>query len=311
MRVLDRFDADDIAALHKRGEFFWLDLRDPADDEVSALGRMVDLPPLAVQDTLEFGQRPKLDQYGKRVLIVFYGADAHDLVEVHVHVSGAEVVTVRRAPCAHLTATLESAADGAARSEEELVFRVLDALADSLATHLEHIEAEVAELAQIVFERASMDERRRIGELRSELFRLAQHVVPQRDMLAGNGDVIASLPGMEADGFRHLFRDVHDELVGVANAVDYQRELLSEALTVYLSTVNNRLNETLKQLTLVATIFLPLTFVTGFFGQNFGWMVDHINRLWSFLVYGVGGLVIAVVLLFAYFRRQGYFEREQ
>src|SRR6478736_10506416 len=98
MQVLDTVDLDAIRALHERGEFFWLDLDSPKDADLDALGKLLQIPDLAIEDTKEFGQRPKIDEYVDRVLIVFYGAHDTDLVEVHIHVSGQEVVTVRRAP---------------------------------------------------------------------------------------------------------------------------------------------------------------------------------------------------------------------
>ena len=78
-------------------------------------------------------------------------------------------------------------------------------------------------------------------------------------------------------------------------------------MDVYLSTVSNRLNSVMKQLTVIATIFLPLTFITGFFGQNFGWMVDHIGGLPTFLALGLGGEIVLVIVLLTYFKRRGWF----
>ena len=120
MQVLDTVDLDAIRALHGREEFFWLDLDAPSDADVDALGELLGIPDLAIEDTKEFGQRPKLDDYGERVLIVFYGAHGTELVEVHVHVSGQEVVTVRRAPCAHLWEARERAATARVRTEQDL-----------------------------------------------------------------------------------------------------------------------------------------------------------------------------------------------
>ena len=73
------------------------------------------------------------------------------------------------------------------------------------------------------------------------------------------------------------FRDIYDHLIRISDLIDTYRDLLTSSMDVYLSTVSNRLNAVMKQLTIMATIFLPLTFVTGFFGQNFGWMVGHIR----------------------------------
>jgi magnesium transporter len=302
MQVLDTVDAEAIRALHERGEFFWLDLQNPTDAEVDLLGNLLGIPPLAIQDTKEFGQRPKIDDYGQRVLVVFYGAHGGELVEVHVHVSGDEVVTVRRQPCAHLGAARELAAARAAHTEQELVYRILNALADSLRALADQYSAEVQHLEDVAFERPTAAERRRMSQLRSELFRLQQIVVPQRDLLGRGGDLLESLPGLERDAARHRFRDVHDDLVLTVNEVEYLRDLLAEAVNVLLNQMAGRL-------TVVATFFLPLTFATGFFGMNFGWLVDHVDSAAAFFLLGLGSMAVTVLLATLLLLRAGYLGR--
>jgi magnesium transporter len=299
MQVLDKVDLDAIRALHEREEFFWLDLDSPSDADLDALGELLGIPDLAIEDSKEFGQRPKLDDYRERVLIVFYGAHDSDLVEVHVHVSGQEVVTIRRAPCAHLWEARERAATARVRTEQDLVYRVLDALADSLRALADRYAAEVEHLEEIAFERPKPADRRRMSELRSDLFRLQQTVVPQREMLSRGGELLETLPGLERDVARHPFRDVHDDLVVTATEIDYLRELLTEAVNVLINQMAGRL-------TIVATIFLPLTFATGFFGMNFGWLVDHISSAESFLVLGVGGMILPLIIAAVLLLRAGY-----
>jgi magnesium transporter len=300
MKVLDTVDAEQIRALHERGEFFWLDLHAPTDTELDQIGGLLEIPPLAIQDTKEFGQRPKIDDYGARVLIVFYGAHEGEPVEVHVHVSGDEVVTVRRAPCAHLGAARDRAIQDPSHTEQDVVYRVLEALASSLRLLVDTRAEEVQRLEDIAFERPSGVERRRMSELRSQLFRIQQLVVPQRDMLARGGDLLETLPGLERDIARHPFRDVHDDLVLTANEIDYLRELLAESINVLLNQMAGRL-------TIVATIFLPLTFATGFFGMNFGWLVRHINSAATFFVLGVAGMIVPLVVALILLVRAGYF----
>ena len=299
MQVLDTVDLDRIRALHAREEFFWLDLDDPSDADLDALGELLGIPDLALEDSKEFGERPKLDVYDERVLIVFYGAHDTEPVEVHVHVSGNEVVTIRRAPCTHLWEAREKAAAAHVRTEQDLVYRVLDALADSLRALTDRYAVEVEHLEEIAFVRPKPADRRRMSELRSELFRLQQIVIPQREMLERGGDLLEKLPGLERDVARHPFRDVHDDLVVTANQIAYLREVLSESVNVLI-------NQMASRLTIVATIFLPLTFATGFFGMNFGWLVRHIDSAEAFLVLGVAGMILPLIAVAVFLVRSGY-----
>jgi magnesium transporter len=303
MQVLDTFDVAAIRALHEREEFFWLDLYAPTDEELDELGELLDIPKLALQDTKEFGERPKIDDYGPRVLIVFYGAHDDGVVEVHVHVSGDEVVTVRRGPCAHLWDAHRRTSEATMGTEQHVVYRVLDALTSSLRVLIDRYAEEVQHLEDVAFERPTTAERRRMGDLRTKLFRLQQIVVPQRDMLARGGDLLEAVPGLERDAARHPFRDVHDDLVLTVNQIDYLRELLAE-------TVNVLLNQMAGRLTVVATFFLPLTFATGFFGMNFGWMVNHIDSAAAFFLLGFGSMAVTIIIATALLMRSGYLGRQ-
>src|SRR4029078_5265601 len=113
-------------------------------------------------------------------------------------------------------------------------------------------------------------------------------------------------PGMQADD-RLYYRDLYDGLIRISDLVDSYRDLASGATDLYLSTVTNRQGEINKQLTLIATIFLPLTFLTGFFGQNFAWLVGRIASESTFFIYGIGLLVVSVALLGIYFKRKHWF----
>jgi magnesium transporter len=95
-------------------------------------------------------------------------------------------------------------------------------------------------------------------------------------------------------------------LIRLADLVDSYRDLLSSVMDTHLSTVSNRLNVVMKQLAIIATIFLPLSWLTGFFGQNFLFLVNHITATGTFFVVGIGTEVVAVVLLFMLFKRRGW-----
>jgi magnesium transporter len=306
MHVLDRFEPDRIRSLRESGEFFWLDLEAPGDAEIDQLGELLELPPLAVEDTHEFHQRAKVDDYDDHLLIVFYGAQggaaAAELVEVHMHLSRGRVVTVHRSRCE----PLGSVRAHHMHSDHEVVYRILDALSESVLTLLREIEDEVSGLEQRAFERPSDADRRRITELRGRLFRIMQVILPQRDMLVGGADAIERVLGLDPGQAHHPFQDIRDDLVLAVNLIAYCRELLAEALNVYLQTTSNRLNEVATRLSVLATIFVPLTIITGFFGQNFGWLVGQIDSLTAFLIWGIGGTIGTVLVIAAWLRRAGY-----
>jgi magnesium transporter len=172
---------------------------------------------------------------------------------------------------------------------------------------LEGIDDAIDELEDAIVLGPSNEQLQRIFHLKRSLVTLRRIITPQRDMAARTIEEIADLPGLDA-GTRDYFRDVYDHLIRLSDMVDSYRDLLTGAMDVYLSTVSNRLNVVMKQLTLVATVFLPITALTGFFGQNFGWLVLHVRSLWAFLVFGVGGAAFSCIALFVWFRRQRFLE---
>jgi len=299
MHLLDHYDAAEIRRLNASGEFFWLDLESPGDEQLAELGEILGLPPLAVEDSQEFGQRSKIDDYGDRLLIVFYGAQRRhrrfEATEVHIHLTHGRIVTVHRGPCE----PLEGVRDVHVHSDQEVVYRILDALSESVLTLLREIEEDVTRLEQDAFERPSDGDRRRIVMLRGRLFRLLQVIVPQRDMLDPGSDAIERVLGIGAGQAHHPFADIRDDLVLAVNLIAYCRELLAEALNVYLQATSNRLNQIATRLTVLASIFVPLTLITGFFGMNVRF--PGYDTGWAFWVI-LAGMVAALAGLLGFFR---------
>jgi magnesium transporter len=308
MQVLTAVDRDRVAELLRRDEFFWLDLEGPSDEDVKTLGELFDLHPLVLEDTRKFDQRPKLDDYDRYVFVVFYGARGGDdprLTEVHVVISGGYVVTLRRARCDPIGKLRRDLEDDPRTNEQFIVYRVFDALTDSFFPVLARIDDEIDELEDSIIVGPTDEQLTHIFRLKRGLVELRRVVTPQRDLFARAIDQVGELPGLEQTT-RDYFRDVYDHLIRISDLIDSYRDLLTGAMDVYLSTVSNRVNAVMKQLTIVATVFLPLTFLTGFFGQNFGWMVRHVNTFAAFMLLGVGGLLASAALLLGWFKRSGY-----
>jgi magnesium transporter len=310
VRELDRYDPDVIADLRARDEFFWLDLDTPDDATLQGLADQLRWHPLAVEDTREWHQRPKLDDYDDHVLLVFYGVrptgDERDAValEVHIYVHGGYVVTIHRG-CSELAPIRARAERRQPQFEQGLVYMILDGLTDTFFPVLEAIDAEIDGLEAEITLDASHHQVERMFRLKRHLLALRRVVGPMRDIFSTRLDALEDLPGLQK-GSRDYFRDIWDHLMRIAEQIDSYRDVLSSAMDVYLSSVSNRVNDVMKQLTVIATIFLPLSFIVGFFGMNFGWMVEHIDTPAAFFGFGFGTLIVSCVILFAFFRRRGW-----
>ncbi len=191
-----------------------------------------------------------------------------------------------------------------------MLWAILDKVVDDYSPVVEGLERDIEEVEGTVFG-GTVAPTERIYSLRREASDFYRAVHP---LLAPLDAVERGVYTQIGPQLRPFFRDVNDHLKLVDEEVVAQRDLLAVILQANMAAVSveqNRIsvaqNETTKQLTIIATIFLPLTFITGFFGQNFGWLVHHINPLWAFVVYGVGSLVASSAALYLWFRRRRYF----
>jgi magnesium transporter len=250
-----------------------------------------------------------MDDYDDHVLIVVFGAspDEDRLVEVHCFYSERFLVTVHRDEAPAFTEVRDRFAKRAQPVEHgaRLLYRIVEALVDSFFPLLADFDDRIDELENQTFLDAGDAQLQEIFSMKKLLVGLRKAVTPQRDMFARLAGGITTLPGMTPDDERY-FRDVYDHLIRISDLVDTYRDLLTSSMDVYLSTVSNRLNAVMKQLTIIATIFLPLAWLTGFFGQNFGWLVRQVGSPAAFAMLGVGTEVAAAALMLVYFRRRSW-----
>lgn len=315
--VLGASDLDWVTRHLEAHEFFWLDLHDPKPPELSQLGELLHLHPLTVDDVSSFSERPKRERYEGYVSLVVYGVDEqvaageHLLREVHLLISGDWVVTLHPSPFAVLDALRARVRREPRRRERALVFEILDTVLSSYVPVLDRVDDAIEEIEQAVIEQPREESLQRIFALKRDLIAMRRVVTPMRDFFARDADEITHLPGMEPDDSLY-FRDVYDTVVRTSELIESYRDLLSGATDMYLSTVANRQGEISKQLTIIATIFLPLSFLTGFFGQNFAFLTGHIlNTTWSFFVLGLGLLLASIVGFRVFFSRKGWLSSNQ
>ena len=304
------FSRESVAKLLAGGGFFWLDLDRPEPDDFQILREVFGFHPLAVEDSEQFDQRAKIEDYDDFVFLVVYGAvpDEDRLVEIHCFYSEQFLVTVHKDDCpafAEIRRRYQKRHEAIERPSL-LLYRIVDGLVDSFFPVLAVFDDRIDELEDSIFQHADDRQLQEIFQMKRLLVGMRKAVSPQRDAFASLSAGVAELPGLVTEDQRY-FRDVYDHLIRISDMIDSYRDLLTSAMDVYLSTVSNRLNSVMKQLAVIATIFLPLTWLTGFFGQNFGWLVDEIGRWQTFVGVGIGSELLTVGLLLAFFKRRRWF----
>jgi magnesium transporter len=301
------------------GGFVWIGLFEPEPEELAEVQARFNLHDLAVEDAQSFHLRPKIEQYEDtdiffavlRTARYDEATEEVEFGEVSVFLSEGFLITVRQG----VGSDLRGARQRLERRPELLqagpaagLWAVVDKIVDDYAPVVEGLEQDLEEVESTVFG-GSAAATERIYKLRREVTEFYRAVHP----LLGPLDALArGVYHQVGEKLVPFFRDVNDHLKLVNEEVSGQRELLAVVLQANMAVISLdqndisvRQNETMKQLTVIATVFLPLTFITGFFGMNFGWLTDHIHSLWVFAVYGVGSLAISCAGLYAWFRHTG------
>jgi len=293
-------------------QFFWLDL-DGVDDEAhDLLLNDFHVHQLAVEDVEHFGQRPKLDNYDDFTYLVVHGAsaDGSSTDEVHFIFADHFVITVHHGQCQALVDVRQRITHRRPTDQVPLqiaiIYLVIDRLVDSFFPMLDRFDSQIDELEDAILIKPTDAQLGQLFTMKRSLIVVRKVITPQRDMFASMISGVTELPGVTDEGQRYL-RDVYDHLIRISDLVDSYRDLLTGAMDTHLSTVSNRLNGVMKQLTIIATVFLPLSFLTGFFGQNFTLLTGHVlTQPWSFWVFGIGLELVAAAGLLYLFRRRGW-----
>jgi magnesium transporter len=291
----------------KEDDLLWLDLQDTGADTIALLREVFKLHPLAIEDAQEFHQRPKIEDYDDFVSLVAYGAGGLDepLAEVHAFYAEHFLVTVHRESVPAIANACHALTRVPTTRRLIALYRLLDALVDSMFPFLAAMDDRIDELQDAIFDKPQKEQLAALFVLKRQLVDMRKLVTPQRDMVSSIAAQVVPLPGMTPDTERYI-RDLYDHLIRISDMVDSYRDLLSGSLEAYMSMVSNKMNEQMKQLTIIATIFLPLSYLTGFFGQNLGFLVNHIGGLAAFLIFGVGTELAAVAGLLILFKKRGW-----
>jgi magnesium transporter len=305
----------DVAALTDAcGGVIWLDIVDPTEDQLKPLETEFGLSPLAIEDALEPHERPKIDGYSNYWFLVAQDAEIRDgnlvLHELAVFACPRLVITIRRTPemdLHEIEARVGAHAGRCASGSGYVLYVILDTIVDGFLPVAEMFTESVEDIEDRLFQTGSRSNRAVLPEIflrKKEAQRFRRAAVPMRDIL---NQVVREDVDIFPDEEMPYFRDVYDHAVRVIDELDAARDLVASALDIHLSVNANRQNQIAQQLTMIATIFLPLTFLTGFFGQNFGFLVNHITSGGAFVWFGLGSEVLAVIGLFIFLKARGWF----
>src|SRR4029450_2138683 len=258
MDVLTEVDGDRIPADRRSGHSFWIDLVSPSDEEVNHLGEMLGLHPVAIEDTREFGQRPKVDVYEDHVLLVFFTARLDDdgtvaPIEVHVYVAEGYLLTVRRDRCA----ILDELRSGVGEMHEHPVYAILDTLTDAFYPVIEGLEERVDALEADVLSRPRKEHLTAIYRLRQGGRGGGRIASVQRDQFQAASDDLQRMVELGDTG--EYLRDIGDHLAQVAGELYRQTEDLAALTSTYFNANADRLNGVANRLTIVGTLFVLWT----------------------------------------------------
>ncbi|MEV0530516.1 CorA family divalent cation transporter [Kitasatospora sp. NPDC050463] len=306
---------EEAAARCAQGGFVWLGLFEPGPEELARVRESFGLHELAVEDAQAFHLRPKAEQYedGTELIILRTARydderEEIDTGEISVFLAEHFVITVRQGIASELAGArgrLERRPELLRTGSASTLWAIFDQVVDSYAPVVNELERDIEQIEATVFS-GTVAPTERIYFLRREATDFYRAVHPLLAVLARR-----LRSSRSATELMPYFRDVHDHLLLVNEEVAAQRDLLAtvlEANIAVISVEQNRINlrqtATMERLTIVATVFLPLSFVVGFFGQNFAWLVRQVDSLTAFIALGLGGLLLPCLLLYVWLRRQ-------
>ncbi len=316
MRIIFTVDGHstvvDAAAVERRmatkHEAFWLDIEAPDDDDYRLLTDTFKFHQLTIEDVKHQNQRPKLDGYDGYVFAVVFviGLTGDKVVfrEHHLYIAPTYLVTVHQEPepsFKTLNERIAETPESICRKASFLTYLVMDSLVDATFDSLEMLDESVDRLQDSVLQNADTAQLVTIQDLKHSAVEMRRILGAQRDMFQR----LVTLSIEQDRETTAYYRDVYDHIIRQYETVDSLRDLLTGSMDVYLSTVSNRLNMTMKALTVVASLFLPLTFLTGFFGMNFGWLVSRIGTAYAFGI-GLSLMALSILTQLFFFRRRGW-----
>jgi len=297
----------------KRGGFIWVDFETPPMEEIEFLTVTAGFHPLAVEDCITFNGLPKIDDYQTYLYMVIQTIRINPpaeyerflVEEIDFFLGNDYLITYRSMsskPVNDVWERMGALTELYSRGPDMLLHMIIDKIVEKILPEVENFEDAIEKLEERVINRSSNDELKDIFKYKRELSVLNRIILPQRDVIGrlGRGE-FALIKGSSLP----FFRDIYDDLNRILFITDNLRNTLNSLMEAYLSSINNRMNQVMKVLTVFASIMLPLTVITGMFGMNFRIIPFSDEPLGFWLIFAV--MIMISLGMLVYFKKKGWF----
>lgn len=303
-QLVTDFPLEDIKK--NRFEWYWVDFDEPTAQENKLLESFFNFHPLAVEDALTRLQRPKVDYYDDYFFTVIHKLNPEELIaeEVNLFVSPKFIVTYHKLPVAEFDIVRKRLISHPNRWERGTIFvmyQTIDKLVDGFFPLIYNIEDHLNSIEDELDYKNSVDLMHDVFDLRSDLLHIRRTVLPMRDLLYRilSSNRLNLIPQEKA-----YFGDIHDHLVKLTEMVESNRELTADMRDSHMSMNAIRMNNIMMTLTIVSTIFIPLTFIAGIYGMNFTNMPELEWHYGYFII--LGFMLFVVIYMLTFFKRRGW-----
>lgn len=289
-------------------EWYWVDFNNPKEEECRLLDSFFHFHPLAIEDCYHLLQRPKIDHYDDVHFFVLHEVERKTLTvnEINMFLGPQFIVTFHYEPSPEIDEARTKLMCSSKIGDHGQLFAaylVMDKLVDQYFPAVHELEDQLLDMEIGGDEMQSKTAMSDIFNIRSRLLRLRKTIVPMRDLLyrLTNSDRIEGL-----NTYLAFYHDIYDHLLKLSEMMDSSREMTADLRDSYISFNSNRMNAIMKTLTVITTIFMPLTFLAGIYGMNFHnmpeleWDWGYFTVITVMLVIGVG--------MYAWFRTKGWFK---
>ena len=275
------------------------------------IGKLFSLHPLVLEDILNTDQRPKMEDYGDYIYIVLkniYRQEGEDLLsdQISIILGNDFILSFQEQESGLFESIKEKIRKDKGRIRKEgadyLAYSIVDNIVDNYFVVLENLEEKIDDVEDDLVSKPNSDTLQNIHFLKKQLILLRKSLWPLREAI-GSLDRSASLLINRSTGI--YLKDIYDHTIAIIDTVETFRDMLSGMLDIYLTSISNRLNEVMKVLTIIATIFMPLSFIAGVYGMNFKYMPE-LELHWGY--FSVLGIMFVITLfMLIYFKKKKWF----